>query len=204
MVAASSDRRKNTRKPNLPLYPGVAPSGLALDDRRPISPWEMLAVDFKERLHRATERGQQAKDAKAREEAAKALSDEECRRLHSSYRMRLTEHIETCLHQLAENFPGFNFETVVDEKGWGAALRRDDLSIKAGKRDNLFSRLVMTISPYGEFHVLDLNAKGAIRNKENFSRNHYQLLKDADLDSFEQMIEQWTLDYAENFAADDS
>ena len=161
-------------------------------------------MDFKERLQRATERGQQAKDTRARKEAAKALSEEECRRLHSSYRLRLTEYIEKCLNQLADNFPGFHVETIVDDKGWGTAIRRDDLSIKAGKRDNLFSRLVMTISPYSEFHVLDLVAKGAIRNKENFSRNHYQLLKDADLDSFKQMIEQWTLDYAEKYAADDA
>ena len=158
-------------------------------------------MDFKERLHRATERGQQAKDVKAREEAAKALSEEECRRLHSGYRLQLTEHIESCLKQLAENFPGFNFQTVVDEKGWGAAVRRDDLSLSAGRRDNLFSRLAMTISPHSEFHVLELVAKGAIRNKENFNRNHYELLKDADLDSFQQLIEQWTLEYAEHYAA---
>ena len=30
---------------------------------------------------------------------------------------------------------------------------------------------------------------------------HYQLLKDADLDSFRQLTEQWTLDYAEQYAA---
>ncbi len=161
-------------------------------------------MNFKERLHRATERGQQAKSAQARKEAAQALSEEECKRLHSSYRREITEHIEPCLHQLADNFPGFNFETVVDDKGWGAAIRRDDLSLNAGRRDNLFSRLVLTISPYSEYHVLDLVAKGTIRNKENFSRNHYQLLKDADLDSFKQLIEQWVLDYAEQFAANDS
>ena len=157
-------------------------------------------MDFKERLHRATERGQQSKDAVAAEAAAKAMSEEECRRLHSQHRRELTDHIESCLHQLADNFPGFNFETVVDDKGWGAALRRDDLSINAGKRDNLFSRLSMTISPYSDYKVLDLKAKGAVRNKENFSRNHYELLKDADLDTFKQLIEQWTLDYAENYA----
>jgi len=72
------------------------------------------------------------------------------------------------------------------------------------RANEIISRLVMTISPYSEFHVLDLLAKGAIRNKENFSRNHYQLLKDADLDSFEQMIEQWTLGYAEQYAADNA
>ncbi|NOY41425.1 MAG: hypothetical protein GXP26_06265 [Planctomycetes bacterium] len=164
----------------------------------------MLAMDFKDRLLRATERGQQAKDTEARKKAAQALSEEECRRLHSSYRLELTEHIEPCLRQLADNFPGFNYETVVDETGWGAAIRRDDLSIKAGRRDNLFSRLSMTISPHSEYHVLDLKAKGTVRNKENFSRNHYQLLKDADLDSFKQLIEQWTLDYAEQYAANNS
>jgi len=171
-----------------------------IDQQSPTT--EKLAVEFKERLQRATERGQQTKDAKAREAAAKALSEEESRRLHSNYRMQLTDYIEKCLHQLADNFPGFNVEAVVDDKGWGTAIRRDDLSIKAGKRDNLFSRLIMTISPYGDFKVLDLVAKGAIRNKENFSRNHYQLLNEADLDSFQQMIEQWTLDYAERYAAD--
>ena len=158
-------------------------------------------MDFKERLHRAAERGHQARDAKAAAEAAKALSEEECRRLHSSYRLELTDHIEKCLKQLADNFPGFSFETVVDEKGWGASVRRDDLYLNAGKRDNLFSRLTMTISPHNEYHVLDLKAKGAIRNKENFVRNHYELLKEADLDSFRQLIEHWTLDYAEHFAA---
>ena len=158
-------------------------------------------MDFKDRLQRAAERGQQSKDAKAAEAAAKAMSEEECRRLHSQCRRELTDHIESCLKQLADNFPGFNFETIVDDKGWGAAIRRDDLSIVAGKRDNLFSRLVMTISPYSDYHVLDLIAKGAVRNKENFSRNHYELLKDADLDTFRQMIEQWTLDYAEHYAA---
>lgn len=158
-------------------------------------------MDFKERLHRATERGQQARDAEAAEAAAKAMSEEECKRLHSQYRRDLTDHIERCLKQLGDNFPGFDFETVVDDKGWGAAVRRDDLSLNAGRRDNLFSRLAMTISPFSEYHVLDLQAKGAVRNKENFSRNHYQLLKDADLDSFKQLIEQWTLDYAEQYAA---
>lgn len=158
-------------------------------------------MDFKERLQRATERGQHAREAKARDEAAKAMSEEECRRRHSEYRLALTETIEECLQQLAENFPGFRFETIVSDQGWGAAVSRDDLSLAAGRRENLFSRLAMTISPYNKYHVLDLVAKGTVRNKENFHRNHYQLLKDVDLDSFRQYIEQWTLDYAELYAA---
>ena len=158
-------------------------------------------MDFKERLQRATERGLQARDAEARRAAAQAMSEEEWRRLHSDYRLTLTEHIETCLKQLAENFPGFRFETVVDEKGWGAAISRDDLMLQGGRRTNLFSRLTMTISPHNDYYVLELVAKGAVRNKENFSRSHYQLLKDVEMEGFVQLIEQWTLDYAELYAA---
>jgi hypothetical protein len=158
-------------------------------------------MDFRERLQRAAIRGQQARDEKTRAEAAKALSEEECRRLHSNYRLVLNEHIETCLKQLAENFPGFHFETVVSEKGWGAAVRRDDFRMSGGRRDNLFSRLEILVSPHNQYHVLEIIAKGAVRNKENFSRSHYQLLKDADLDAFRNLVEQWTLDYAEHYAA---
>lgn len=158
-------------------------------------------MDFRERLQRATLRGQQAKDERARAEAAKALSEEECRRLHSNYRLVLNEHIESCLKQLADNFPGFRYEAVVNDRGWGGAVRRDDFVMSGGRRDNLFSRLEILVSPFNQYHVLDISAKGAVRNKESFTRNHYQLLKDADLDAFENLIEQWTLDYAEQYAA---
>jgi hypothetical protein len=158
-------------------------------------------MDFRERLHRATLRGQQARDAEAQAEAAKALSEEECRRLHSSYRMELNDHIESCLRQLADNFPGFRYESVVTDKGWGGAVRRDDFGMNAGRRENYFSRLEIVVSPHNQFHVLEILAKGAVRNKENFTRKHFQLLKDADLDAFRNLIEQWTLDYAEQYAA---
>ena len=158
-------------------------------------------MDFRERLQRAAHRGEQARDEKVRAEAAKALSEEECRRLHSNYRLVLNDHIESCLKQLAENFPGFNYEAVISDKGWGAAVRRDDFGMSAGRRDSLFSRLEVLVSPHNQYHVLEITAKGAVRNKENFTRNHYQLLKDADLDAFNNLVEQWTLDYAEHYAA---
>jgi hypothetical protein len=158
-------------------------------------------MDFKERLQKAKQRGQQTRVAEERRAASEAMSEEEWRRLHSDYRLTLTEHIESCLKQLAENFPGFRFETVVSEKGWGAEINRDDLSFQDGRRNNLFSRLTATVSPHNEYHVLEIVAKGAVRNKENFHRNHYQLLKEADLEGFKQLIEQWTLDYAELYAA---
>ncbi len=158
-------------------------------------------MDFRERLQRATLRGQQARDAQAREAAARALSEAECQRLHREYRAQLIDHIERCVKQLAENFPGFHYEDVANERGWGGGVRRDDLAIVGGRRENLFSRLELVVSPHNQYHVLDVAAKGAVRNKENFSRNHYQLLKDADLDAFRNLIEQWVLDYAEQYAA---
>lgn len=161
----------------------------------------MAGMDFRERLQRATQRGQQTRDAAAREAAAKALTEEECRRLHRDYRLSLMEHLETCLKQLSENFPGFHYEDLSNERGLGGAIRRDDLAIIGGRRENLFSRLEIVVSPHNQYHVLDVNAKGAVRNKENFTRNHYQLLKDADLDAFRNLIEQWVLDYAEQYAA---
>jgi hypothetical protein len=158
-------------------------------------------MDFRERLQRATERGQQAHDAKVRDAAAKALSEEECRRLHSKYRLELTDHIESCLKQLSDNFPGFRFAPVADDKGWGSSIQRDDLSLAQGRRENLLSRFIMTVAPHNQYHVLSLEARGTIRNKEVFTRSHYQSLKDADLDSFNQLIEQWVLEYAEQYAA---
>ena len=128
-------------------------------------------MDFRERLHRASERGQRARDTQAREAAAKALSEEECRRLHSSYRLALCDYIEKCLHDLADNFPGFRVETIVDDAGWGSTAVRDDVGLARRRADNFFSR------------------------------NHYQRLDDVDLDRFRELIEQWVLDYAELFAA---
>lgn len=157
-------------------------------------------MDFKERLQKAAERGQQARDAKAREAAARALSEEECRRLHSKYRLELTDHIENCLKQLADNFPGFRFSPIADDKGWGSAVQRDDLWLNNGRRDNLLSRFSVTVAPHNQYHVLAVDARGTIRNKEVFTRNHYHSLKDADLDSFKQLIEQWVLEYAEQYA----
>lgn len=158
-------------------------------------------MDFRQRLQKAAERGQRARDAKLREAAAKALSEEEFRRLHSQYRLPLCDHIEKCLRDLSYNFPGFRVQTVVDDSGWGGEAVRDDIGVSAGRRDNFFSRLQVVVRPYNKYHVLDLVAKGAVRNKETFSRNHYQPLADVELDRFLELAELWVLDYAEMYAA---
>src|SRR5215207_2382902 len=105
-------------------------------------------MSFRERLQRATERGKQSRAAQLNEAAAKALSEEECRRRHSQYRLSLTEHIEKCLGEMTDNFPGFRLETVVDERGWGAAVSRDDIRMEGGRRGTYFSRLQLVVGPY--------------------------------------------------------
>jgi hypothetical protein len=158
-------------------------------------------MSFRERLQRASERGKQARAAQLNEAAAKALSEEECRRRHSQYRLALTEHIEKCLSDMAENFPGFRLETIVDETGWGAAVSRDDIRMEGGRRGTFFSRLQMVVGPYNTYHVLDIAAKGTVRNKEVLTRTHYQQLADVDLERFRELLEQWVLDYAELYSA---
>lgn len=159
-------------------------------------------MDFQQRLAKAVQRGQKTGDTRAKVEAEKAVSEQEMRRLHSQYRLELCEHIEECLKNLPRTFPGFNFEAIVDERGWGAAVSRDDVTFgRSGGRSNSFSRLEMVIRPVGKYYVLDLASKATIRNKEVFSRTHYQRLGEADLASFTDIIDLWVLEYAEMFAS---
>lgn len=160
-------------------------------------------MEFHKRLEKAIERGQQMGNARARAEAEAALNEREYARLHSQYRLELSEQIERCLRHLTDHFPGFRFETIVDERGWGAVISRDDLGLRAGRRtrSSHFSRLEMVVRRYSEYRVLELAAKATIRNREIFKRNHYQALADVDLTSFTELIDLWVLEYAEAFAA---
>ncbi len=159
-------------------------------------------MDFQERMQKAVQRGQNRRDQKVRAERAKALTEDEMKSRHSEYRLQLSEHIESCLGQLPNQFPGFQFETIYGERGWGAACFRDDVGPGgSGKRANFYSRIEMTIRPFSEYHVLELAAKGTSRNKEIFNRNHYEELSDADTEKFVELIDLWVLEYAEMYAA---
>jgi hypothetical protein len=158
-------------------------------------------MDFQQRLEKAIQRGRRSQDAAAREQAEQALNEEELKRLHSQYRLALSEHIEGCLRQLPRHFPGFRFESLVGERGWGAAVSRDDLSVAGGRRENYFSRLEVVVRPFTASHVLELAAKGTIRNKELFNRAQFQVLADADPASFSEQVDRWVLEYAELYAA---
>jgi hypothetical protein len=158
-------------------------------------------MEFKDRLEKAIQRGRRSQDAAAREQAEQALNEEEFKRLHSQYRLELLDHIEQCLRQLPRHFPGFRFETLVGDRGWGAGVSRDDLSVAGGRRENYFSRLEVVVRPFTTSHVLEVAAKGTIRNKELFNRAQFQVLADADPATFSEQVDRWVLEYAELYAA---
>jgi hypothetical protein len=158
-------------------------------------------MDFQERLEKAIQRGQRSQDAAARSRAEQAVTEEELRRLHSQYRLTLSDHIEQTLRQLPSHFPGFRFETILGDRGWGAAVSRDDLTLAERRRENQFSRFEVVVRPFSSSHVLDLVAKGTIRNKELLNRAQFQMLADVDLQSFNEQVDRWTLEFAELYAA---
>lgn len=161
------------------------------------------AMDFEQRLQKAIQRGQRRRDERVREAQAQAGDEGELRRLHSQFRLALSEHIEECMARLPNHFPGFQFETVFGERGWGAACSRDDLQMgPGGRRATQYSRLEITVRPLTEVRILEIGAKGTIRNKEAFLRSHYDRLEDVDLDHFLGLIDRWVLDYVEQYAAD--
>ena len=159
-------------------------------------------MEFQERLQRAVERGQQARDTRSRVAAAKALSEEESRPLHSQYRLDLSERIGEILGQLVDQFPGFQFESIVGEDGWGAVVNRDDIALsESGQATNLYSRMQILIRPFSEGRIVEMVTKATIRNREVFNRSRYQMLGQVDLESFAENIDLWVLEYAELYSA---
>lgn len=159
-------------------------------------------MDFEKRLEKAIDRGQQSRDAKIREQSEQALSEDELKTLHSQCRLTLSEHIETCLKKLADHFPGFGFQTLVSEDGWGGKISRDDfVRQSSGKPVSHYSRFEMVIRPFSSTRIVELAAKGTILNKEVISRTHYQFLAQVDVDSFQELIDLWVLEYAEKYSA---
>jgi hypothetical protein len=158
-------------------------------------------MDFDERLQRAIERGARSAQAKRQAEVQQALSEEQLKRLHSQYRLQLSEYIERCLAKLPQHFPGFQYESVVSDRGWGAAINRDELELSRGRRSTSFSRLELVVAPFNSAHVLELSARGTIHNKEIYHRSQYQPLAEFQLDRFKDLVDLWVPEYAELYAA---
>jgi hypothetical protein len=161
-------------------------------------------MNFEDQLRKAVQRGQDKSRAKAEEAKEDALSEEDLKRLHSQLRLQLSDRIEECVKKLVNFFPGFEVKIIYGDRGWGAACTRDDLRLERGRRGNDFSLFEMTIRPFSSSHVLDLSAKGTVRNKEAFNRTHYEKLSEADPSRFLEMIDRWALEYAEVYSAGNS
>ena len=175
-------------------------------------------MDFDKRLEQAIQRGERTRQAHGQAAAERALSEEELKNLHSSTRLNLSEYIDAGLRKLGDHFPGFRFETVVDDAGWGARINRDDLnfarsssvleSVWQGKNstprraENQYSRFQILVKPFSlQTKIVELTTKGTIRNKEVITRSHYQFLAELNEDGLREMIDHWMLEYAEKFAA---
>ena len=111
-------------------------------------------MNFDERLQKAIQRGQRRGEQQAAEAKRQALTEEELKRLHGKYRLELSDHIEGALQKLPNYFPGFRYETIFGERGWGAAVRRDDIRIVSGKRADEYSRLEVTVRPLSSVLVV--------------------------------------------------
>jgi len=157
--------------------------------------------EFDDKLRQAAARGASRANVSQSEADRKRAELEEFRSMHSKLRLELSERIESVTKKVADLFPGFRYQSVFGEAGWGGAILRDDLIIKRGQRTNRYSRFEMAVRPSNEFNILDLQAKGTIANKELLTRSFYQPLGEVDVNKFRELIDAWALTYAELYAA---
>ncbi|MBU6236992.1 MAG: hypothetical protein KGQ51_04120 [Planctomycetes bacterium] len=156
--------------------------------------------EFEERLKNAVARGASRAESLQSAEERKRQEAEELKRLHTKYRLELTDHIEHAIKKLIDMFPGFRFQGVFGNAGWGSACVRDDLVIERGSRANKYSRLEIVVRPVNEFNVLDLQAKGTIADRELMTRSLYHLVSQADMEKFRKAVDDWVIAYAELYA----
>ena len=157
--------------------------------------------DFEDRLQRAIQRGQQFREAEGAANGATAIPEEDLRMRHAELRNEISEHIEQGLRRLCDHFPGFEFSTVLNEKGWGARISRDDVSLRAGQGKSQYSRLEILVRPFSDAHILEIATKGTIRNRESLNRTSYRFLADASLDVLRHMVDSIVLEFAEQYSA---
>lgn len=160
-----------------------------------------MSDDFQSRFESAVQRGQQRREHSENEAKRKELSEDELKRLHTSFRLSLSERIEAKIKNIIDAFPGFRQEALFGEVGWGTACYRDDLLIQNGRRSNQYSRFEMVIRPYSDLRVLDLKAKGTVKNRELFNRTLFRNIDAVNAQEFDDVIDAWTIEYAGQYAA---
>lgn len=159
-------------------------------------------MDFSKRLEQAIQRGEESSKSAEEAKAAQSLTIEELKNRHATAQLELSEHIERCMLSLVDQIPGFRLGTIADDRGWGAAVSRDDFAPRNSGQRSYYSRLEVHVRPFTEHAVLNLVGKGTVRNKEVFKRNFFEDILKADVDQFKQMIDLWVLDFAEKYASD--
>lgn len=156
--------------------------------------------EFEERLKNAVARGSNRAESLQAAEERKRQEAEELKRLHTKYRLELSEHIEHAIKKLIDMFPGFRYQSVFSDAGWGSACLRDDLIIEKGTRSNKYSRLEIVVRAVNEFSVLDLQAKGTIADRELMTRSLYHPIAQVDMAKFRKAVDDWIVAYAELYA----
>lgn len=157
--------------------------------------------DFDDRLRKAINRGQKSREADGEAAGQKQASEEDLRSVHSGLRLAVSEHIESCLRKLCDHFPGFEYETVMNEDGWGARITRDDINLNQGVNRNLYSRLEMLVKPFSSAHILEVSTKGTIRNKESLNRNNFKFLSEATEDTLLEIVDNLVIEFAQQYSA---
>ena len=159
-------------------------------------------MSFEDQLKKAISRGQQQGSSRREHDEKEALSADALKNRHNEYRLKTSEYIESGVRKLEEHFPGFKFETLFGDRGWGGAVSRDDITRgKTGKSGSFYSRLEITVRPINEYNVLNICGKGTIQNKEEFNWNFFREISDVSLEEFTEKVDTWILVYAEKFAS---
>lgn len=157
--------------------------------------------DFEERLKKAIELGQKTSAARQAETKQAEWTASRLRIRHNDFRLSLSERIETALKALVNQLPGFEYENIFGDRGWGGAVSRDELDLNRGQRRTIFSRLELVIKPLTELSIVEIAAKGTVRNREIFVRSHYRSIQESEPVEFFDMIDRWVLEYAQLYSS---
>ena len=161
-------------------------------------------TEFEDQLKKAIDRGHRIRENRETTARNAQLTQDQIRIRHNEQRLAISERIETALKSLVNQLPGFEYENIYGEKGWGGAVSRDELVIQRGKRATAYSRLEMTVKPFSDVHVVDLGAKGTVRNRELLTRHHYRPVEAADSAEFLELVDRWVIEYAQLYIAADA
>lgn len=157
-------------------------------------------MDLQKRLQEAIDRGQSRAQAKPSSDPAK-MTPEQLKNLHNDFRLTLSAHAEEVMRQIVDQLPGFNSETLFGDKGWGAAIFRDDLVLNRTLRKSEYSRLEIFVRPISDYFVVDLASKATVRNKEIWNRTFFRPIVETDAAAMMEQIDGWAVQFAEQYSA---